>query len=124
VLVQRLLGVTITDPMSGYFMIRRDAFEPLVPSISSQGFKILLDLLATSGGGLRTVEIPTTFKERQHGESKLDSRIVLDFAALVTAKLTHGVVSARFLLFCLVGLTGIAIHLGALLVAITLAAIS
>ena len=124
VLVQRLLGIDISDPMSGFFMIRRDALEPLAPSISSQGFKILLDLLATSGGSLRTAEVPTTFHERRHGESKLDSKIVLDFAALVTAKLTHGTVSARFLLFCLVGLTGIAIHLSTLLAALSLAAMA
>jgi dolichol-phosphate mannosyltransferase len=110
-LVRLLLGIDLTDPMSGYFMIRRDTFEALAPALSSQGFKILLDILATARGRLRTVELPSTFRERQHGESKLDSKIALDFAALVTAKLTHDAVSARFLLFCLVGLTGIAVHL-------------
>jgi dolichol-phosphate mannosyltransferase len=118
VLVQRLLGIAITDPMSGYFMIRRAAFEPLAPHISSQGFKILLDLLATGAGSLRTVELPTVFNERQHGESKLDFKIVLDFAELVAAKLTDDAVSARFVLFCLVGLTGLAVHFVALSAAI------
>ena len=110
-LVRLLLGIDLTDPMSGHFMIRRDVFETLAPSLSSQGFKILLDILATGRGRLRTVELPSTFRERQHGESKLDSKIALDFAALVTAKLTNDAVSARFLLFCLVGVTGIAVHL-------------
>ena len=113
-LVRLLLGIDLTDPMSGHFMIRRDAFEPLAAAISSQGFKILLDILATARGRLRIVELPSTFRERQHGESKLDSKIALDFAALVTAKLTNNTVSARFLLYCLVGFTGIAIHLGLL----------
>ena len=40
-LVRLLLGIDLTDPMSGYFMIRRDAFEALAPLLSSQGFKIL-----------------------------------------------------------------------------------
>lgn len=113
-LVRHLLGIVLTDPMSGHFMIRRDAFEELAPALSSQGFKILLDLLATADGRLRTVELPTAFRQRQHGESKLDSKIALDFAALVTAKLTNDAVSARFLLYCLVGLTGIAVHLSVL----------
>ena len=113
-LVRLLLGIDLTDPMSGHFMIRRDVFEALAPAISSQGFKILLDILATARGRLRTIELPSVFRERQHGESKLDSKIALDFAALVTAKLTNHAVSARFLLFCLVGLTGIAIHLSIL----------
>jgi len=113
-LVRRVLGIGLTDPMSGFFMIRRDAFEPLAPALSSQGFKILLDILATGGGRLRTVELPVTFHARYSGESKLDSKIALDFAALVTAKLTGDAVSPRFLLFCLVGLTGIAVHLAVL----------
>jgi dolichol-phosphate mannosyltransferase len=113
-LVRLLLGIDLTDPMSGHFMIRRDALEAIAPSLSTQGFKILLDILATARGSLRTIELPSTFRERQHGESKLDSKIALDFAALVTAKLTNDAVSARFLLFCLVGLTGIAIHLSIL----------
>jgi len=70
--VRILLGIDLTDPMSGHFMIRRDAFEPLAASISSQGFKILLDILATGRGRLRIVELPSTFCQRQHGESKLD----------------------------------------------------
>jgi len=113
-LVRRLLGIDLTDPMSGHFMIRRDAFEPLAPELSSQGFKILLDILATKPGGLRVVELPSRFHERRHGASKLDSKVALDFAALLTAKLTNDAVSARFLLFCLVGLTGVAIHMSVL----------
>ena len=113
-LVQHLLGINLTDPMSGYFMIRREVLDTIAPAISTQGFKILLDILATGGARLRTAELPSTFRERLHGESKLDSKIALDFAALVTAKLTHDAVSARFLLFCLVGLTGIGVHLATL----------
>jgi dolichol-phosphate mannosyltransferase len=113
--VQRLLGIELTDPMSGYFMFRRDAIEPFVAEISSQGFKILLDIVATGRGRLRSAELPMTFRERRYGESKLDSKIALDFAALVAAKLTNNVVSPRFLAFCLVGLTGIGVHLGVLL---------
>jgi hypothetical protein len=106
--------IDLTDPMSGHFMIRRDAPETIAPSLSTQGFKILLDILETARGSLRTIELPSTLRERQHGESKLDSKIALDFAALVAAKLTNDAVSARFLLFCLVGLTGIGIHLSIL----------
>jgi dolichol-phosphate mannosyltransferase len=116
-MARRLLGVTLTDPMSGFFMIRRDRFEALAPQLSSQGFKILLDIVATARGTLRIAELPFVFAERQHGESKLDTRVALDFAALVLAKLTNDMVSFRFLLFCMVGLTGIAIHMMVLQVA-------
>jgi len=114
VLAQRLLGVTLSDPMSGFFMIRRERFEELAPRLTTQGFKILLDIAATARGTLRIAELPLVFAERQHGESKLDTRVALDFIALIIAKLTNDAVSFRFLLFCLVGLTGIAIHMATL----------
>ena len=119
-LTRRLLGVTLSDPMSGFFMMRRDRFEELAPQLSSQGFKILLDIVATARGSLQIVELPFVFAERQHGESKLDSRVALDFAALLLAKFTNDTVSFRFLLFCLVGLTGIAIHMAVLQFAVGL----
>jgi dolichol-phosphate mannosyltransferase len=108
---KRLLGIQISDPMSGFFMIRRDRFEQLAPSLSVQGFKILLDIVATAGGNLRTVEVPFVFGSRQHGESKLDSMVALDFFGLVLAKMTRDLVSLRFLLFALVGSLGLAVHL-------------
>jgi hypothetical protein len=116
VLAQRLLGVSLSDPMSGFFMIRRERFEELAPRLTTQGFKILLDIAATARGTLRIAELPLVFAERQHGESKLDTRVALDFIALIIAKLTNDAVSFRFLLFCLVGLTGIAIHMATLAV--------
>jgi dolichol-phosphate mannosyltransferase len=122
-LAQRLLRIDLTDPLSGFFMIRRDAFEPLAAAISSQGFKILLDILATARGRLRAVELPATFHPRRHGESKLDSKVALDFGTLVISKLTHNAVPPRFLLFCLVGITGIVLHLGMLL-ALSIAAVT
>ena len=85
---RRALKVEVADPMSGFFMIRRDRFEQLAPQLSTQGFKILLDVIATAQGKLRTVEIPYTFGSRQHGESKLNSMVALDFLGLVLAKLT------------------------------------
>jgi dolichol-phosphate mannosyltransferase len=115
---KRALKVEIADPMSGFFMIRRDRFEQLAPQLSTQGFKILLDIVATAQGKLRTIEVPFTFGSRQHGESKLDSMVALDFLGLVLAKLTHDVVSLRFLLFAMVGSIGLVVHLVALFISL------
>jgi dolichol-phosphate mannosyltransferase len=115
---KRVLKVEVADPMSGFFMIRRDRFEQLAPQLSTQGFKILLDIVATAQGNLRTREIPYTFGSRQHGESKLDSMVALDFLGLVLAKLTHDVVSLRFLMFAMVGSIGLVVHLVTLFVAL------
>lgn len=118
---QRVLRVKIADPMSGFFMIRRDRFEQLAPQLSTQGFKILLDVVATARGDIKVVEVPYTFGSRLHGESKLDSMVALDFLGLVLAKLTNDLVSLRFLLFALVGSIGLVVHLVALSVGLDLA---
>jgi dolichol-phosphate mannosyltransferase len=117
-LARRVLRVKIADPMSGFFMIRRDRFEQLAPQLSTQGFKILLDIVATARGHLRIKEIPYSFAARLHGESKLDSMVALDFLGLVLAKLTHDAVSLRFLLFATVGSIGILVHFAGLFVAL------
>jgi dolichol-phosphate mannosyltransferase len=119
-IAKRVLRVCIADPMSGFFTIRSDRFEQLAPQLSTQGFKILLDVVATAHGDLRTAEVPYSFNSRLHGESKLDSMVALDFMGLVLAKLTHDVVSLRFLLFAMVGSIGLFVHLNTLYVALRL----
>src|SRR3954470_3490721 len=117
---KRVLGIAIADPMSGFFMIRRDLFEQLAPKLSTQGFKILLDIVATAEGRLKTVEVPFTFGSRLHGESKLDSMVALDFLGLVLAKFTNDAVSLRFLLFAMVGGIGLVVHLTTLFISLEL----
>jgi len=117
---QQALKIDVADPMSGFFMIRRDRFEQLAPQLSTQGFKILLDVIATARGTLRIVEVPFTFGSRLHGESKLDSMVALDFLGLVLAKFSHDVLSLRFILFALVGSTGVVVHFVTLFVVLKL----
>lgn len=117
---RKMLRVEIADPMSGFFMVRRDRFEQLAPKLSVHGFKILLDLVASAQGNLRAVEVPYTFGARQHGESKLDSMVALDFLGLVLAKLTNDIVSLRFILFAMVGGIGLVVHLTTLFIGLQL----
>ncbi len=110
-LARKILGVEIADPMSGFFMLRRDRLDDIADQLSTVGFKILLDILMTARDGLRVTEIPFEFRERTHGESKFDTHVGLEFLGLVLGKLTRGVVDPRFITFALVGTTGLAIHL-------------
>ncbi len=112
-LSKKLARVEITDPMSGFFMMRRDRFDALAPKLSTHGFKILFDIVVTARGGLRIAELPYVFGTRQSGESKLDAQVGLDFLGLLLAKLTGGVITPRFVSFALVGVTGLAVHLTA-----------
>jgi len=120
-LARSILGVNLTDPMSGFFMIRRGVFEKLAPNLSTQGFKILLDIATSAPDPLKITELPYTFRNRSHGESKLDSKVALDFALLLYSKITRNIIPYRFWLFCLVGLTGVAVHMVLLQLAIQVA---
>jgi dolichol-phosphate mannosyltransferase len=112
-LERRLLGADLTDPMSGTFMIRRDAFEPLAASLSSQSTSILLDLNLVAHGRLRVTELPRA--PRRSGQPGMrDIAIAVEYVGLTIARLTHDAISIRFLMFCLVGLSGVAIHLAIL----------
>ena len=109
-----VVRANIADPMSGFFMIRRDTFEDEVRRLSAQGFKILLDLFASSPRPLRFKELPFKFRLRVHGESKLDTLVALEYVNLLLDKLVGHLVPVRFLLFALVGSLGIGVHLVAL----------
>lgn len=113
-LARTFLHVRLSDPMSGFFMIRREEVERLAPKLSAQGFKILLDLVASAKGSLRIKELPFTFRKRLHGESKLDTLVAFDYLGLLVAKLFGDLVSVRFLMFGMVGASGVLVHLAAL----------
>jgi dolichol-phosphate mannosyltransferase len=111
---RQVLHTDVQDLMSGYFAIRRDRFDSLAAHLSPSGFKILLDVIASSSGRLRTVELGYTFKQRKAGESKLDARVALDFAALLIDKTTRGLIPVRFVFFSMSGASGIVVHLSVL----------
>jgi len=108
----------LSDPMSGFFMISRPAFERAVHRLSGQGFKILLDLFASSPEPYRFAELPYTFRSRVHGESKLDGLVVWEYLMLLLDKRLGQFVPARFALFASVGASGLVVHLIALAVAL------
>tara|TARA_R110002073_G_scaffold4321_5_gene28554 strand:+ start:19556 stop:20707 length:1152 start_codon:yes stop_codon:yes gene_type:complete len=110
-LTNRALGTKLSDPMSGFFMTRRDLFDCVADRLSVNGFKILLDFVGASKPTLRITELPFEFAFRQSGESKLDAKVVIDFCGLLLSRLTRNVVPTRFFLFALVGVSGLLIHL-------------
>jgi dolichol-phosphate mannosyltransferase len=110
-LARRLLGITASDPMSGFFMIRRVAFNEVVLDLQKQGFKILADMLSASAGRWRVLELPYTFRPRSAGQSKLDGAVTLEFLGLLLARLTGGLLPIRFILFLMVGATGVGVQL-------------
>jgi len=104
----------LTDPMSGFFMMRRSVLNDCVHRLSAIGFKILADLFASSPKPLRYEELPYRFRLRRAGESKLDSVTAWDYAMLLLDKLVGRFVPVRFLAFSIVGATGVAVHFAVL----------
>lgn len=113
-LAARILKAPLSDPMSGFFMIRREVVEEVAPRLSTSGFKILADIVASVPRAPSVGEVPYTFRERVHGESKLDARVALDYLGFIAHKATGGVLPVRFIFFALVGSTGVVVHLLAL----------
>ena len=107
-------GQALADPMSGFFMVRRDLFVDVAPQLSDEGFKILLDLVVTAarkGTPPAIAQVPYVFRQRLSGESKMSPLVVLQFLGLWLSKLTGGLLPTSFLLFALVGFSGVAVHL-------------
>jgi len=104
----------LTDPMSGFFMIRRSVFDGSVRKLSAIGFKILTDLFASFPQPLRFKELAYRFRVRRAGESKLDSVTAWDYLMLLLDKLIGRWIPVRFLAFSIVGGLGVAVHFAVL----------
>jgi dolichol-phosphate mannosyltransferase len=104
----------LSDPMSGFFMIERSAFTGAMRRLSGQGFKILLDLFASTPRPFAFAEVPLVFRERLHGESKLDTLVAWEYLMLLLQKMIGPMVPVRFLLFSLIGGLGVGVHLAVL----------
>lgn len=114
---RRLLAPSdLRDPLSGFFMIRRDVLDQTVRRTSGIGFKILLDLFASSPRPLRFKELPYESRSRYAGTSKLDgqSMAIWDYGMLLLDKLVGRVIPARFISFVAVGSFGVIVHMGTL----------
>ena len=79
------LGISLKDPMSGFFAIRRSAFDRVKSCLSPEGFKIMLELafLLSLTGDDEVMEHPITFAMRKHGESKLSGRVIFQYLAML-----------------------------------------
>lgn len=113
-LSRQVLKADLTDPMSGFFMIRSEIARGLVPVLSGIGFKILLDIMTASPKPLRFRELPYTFRVRTEGESKLDYVVAMEYLIALYDRMFGKVVPVRFAMFSAIGAIGAAVHLSVL----------
>jgi dolichol-phosphate mannosyltransferase len=105
--------------LSGFFVLRHEAFDAALPHLSQHGFKILLDILLSAPRPLTWREIPCQFGTRQRGSSKLDALAALEFLVLLLDKLTGRLIPMRLVSFLCVGGSGVAVHFAALYALLT-----
>jgi dolichol-phosphate mannosyltransferase len=104
----------VTDPMSGFFLVDSRFFRASVPHLTGTGFKLLVDILASSPTPPRIAEVPYRFRNRRAGDSKLDVNVQLEYLFLIVDKMVGRYLPARFALFIGVGSLGLLIHLAIL----------
>lgn len=113
-IANKVTGVELSDPMSGFFMLRTQTLRADAHRLSGVGFKILLDILATVDTPLRVKEFPLNFAARAEGESKLDQTVVFEFLVGLYDKWLGRIIPTRFALFGTVGAMGVVVQLGVL----------
>jgi dolichol-phosphate mannosyltransferase len=104
----------VTDPMSGFFMVDSRFFRASVSRLTGIGFKLLVDILASSTTSPKIAEVPYRFRNRQAGESKLDVNVELEYLFLIVDKLVGRYLPTRFVFFVGIGSLGLLIHLSIL----------
>ena len=117
-LARLVIKAELTDPLSGFFLIARGAFAATMRDLSGQGFKILLDIFASSPRPLAFAELPFHFRRRVNGESKLDTLVAWEYVTLLLDKLAGPIIPVRFLLFAMIGGFGVLTHLATLWLAV------
>ena len=103
-----------SDPVSGFFMLKRSVLAEALYDLSQQGYKILIDILTSAHRPLKVIEVPYVFRNRREGESKISLIVVAEFGFLLVDKLTRGLIPPRFVLFSMVGSLGLIVHLAVL----------
>lgn len=78
-----ILGIKISDPMSGCFLIRKDKFCRVRNRLNPSGFKVMLELFyaisKTDGDNANFAEKGIIFNNRRHGQSKLSAKVIIQF---------------------------------------------
>jgi len=113
-LSKHLAGADLSDPMSGFFVLRADAFRARVSDLTAIGYKILLDILSARGPKLKVREIAYHFRTRQAGQSKLDNKVLLEFVELLIARTAGRWLPTKFVMFAMVGAFGVVVHMSIL----------
>lgn len=113
-LARKVTGIALTDPMSGYFLMRTEMLRRHAHRLSGIGFKIFLDIVTTADRPIRVTEFPLAFSARAEGESKLDQTVAFEFLVGLYDRWFGRIIPTRFALFGTIGAAGVVVHMAVL----------
>ena len=114
-----VLGRDIADPLTGFFVIRRDAFLRAAPRAARSRLQAAARHPVVGPRRSGTARCRSISAQRLHGESKLNSFVAWQFATYLMSKLTRGIVPASLISFLIVGGSGVFVHLAVLYAALS-----
>lgn len=100
----------LSDPLTGFFLLRQSLRDEVVHRLNGTGFKILLDIFASAERPLAFADVPIRFRERHSGESKLDATVMVAFAAMIADKMIGRVVPIAYIAMAFGVLLSVAFH--------------
>ena len=105
-------GLPLTDPLTGFFLIKRDLFLAAIPNIGRSGFKILLDILMFyRSAELKIAEKQINFRVRRTGDSKLSAEVIGGFLTQTAKLMTSRFIPTQIITYSIVGSVGVFVHL-------------
>ncbi len=95
-----MTSMPLSDPMSGFFLVRREIFQSIDADLRPRGYKVLMYLYAKAaqrfgGGALRLAEVGYQFAKRAHGRSKLSLAVIIDYFLMLMGLRLRGRAGAR-----------------------------
>jgi len=109
-LTKPFISKSITDPLTGFFLIKRQILQKLQKQIYKDGFKILFDILMLDKN-LKLKEIQINFRDRKLGDSKLNLSTLAHLLGQIVENLSYGIIPSTFFVFSFIGSLGVLVHL-------------
>lgn len=112
-LTNLFISEPITDPLSGFFLVKKDVLIKHRKKLYKPGFKILFDILMLDKT-LKVGQVKISFNERIAGNSKMTASTFFHVIGQIVQNITRGILPSRFIVFAIMGLSGLMIQLAVL----------
>jgi dolichol-phosphate mannosyltransferase len=110
-LANQVLRRQLSDPLTGFFLMERSLFTDISHQVRGSGFKILVDVIYNlRDKNIKIAETQIQFQQRLHGESKLDSGVMIEFVDQMIGLFIGKIYPEKLIGFLMVGVFGMCVH--------------